>query len=170
MTAPVLLDGLRTPIGALNGALASVPAPRLGALCIKALLDRHGIPADRIDDVRMGQVVQAGVGQNPARQAALGAGLPPSVPAATVNKVCGSGLLAVIDADRAIRLGESRWVVAGGMESMSRAPYLLTDARAGYRLGNGELIDAVLRDGLQDAYGGLAMGCYGDQLATRYGF
>jgi acetyl-CoA C-acetyltransferase len=117
----------------------------------------------------MGNVVSAGLGQNPARQAALGAGLPPSVGAVTVNKVCGSGLLAVVLADRSIRLGEAELIVAGGMENMSRAPYLLTKAREGYRMGHGELLDAMIVDGLWDAYGGKPMGSYGDACAARFG-
>ena len=118
----------------------------------------------------LGNVVSAGLGQNPARQAAIGGGLPVSVGATTIGKVCGSGLKAVMLADQAIRLGDAGLVIAGGMESMSRAPYLLADARSGYRLGDGTLIDSVMRDGLRDAYGGQAMGVYGDRLASRYGF
>src|SRR3954470_8862049 len=141
-TESVIVAGVRTPIGVLGGALASVPAPSLGAACVRALLDRTGVPGDRVDEVIMGNVVSAGVGQNPARQAAIFAGLPPSVGATTVNKVCGSGLKAVMLADQAIRLGDAGLIVAGGMENMSRAPYLLTKAREGYRLGHGDLIDA----------------------------
>jgi acetyl-CoA C-acetyltransferase len=154
----------------MNGALASVPAPTLAAVCVKALLERAGVPGDRVNEVIMGQVVTAGVGQNPARQASLLAGLPPTVGATTVNKVCGSGLKAVMLADQAVRLGEAGLVVAGGMENMSRAPYLLTGARAGYRMGHGELLDAMIHDGLTDAYGHAPMGAYGDRCAARYGF
>jgi acetyl-CoA C-acetyltransferase len=164
-----IVAGVRTPIGAMNGALASVPAPQLGAACIRELLSSTGAPPAGIDEVIMGNVVSAGLGQNPARQAALGAGLPPSVGAATVNKVCGSGLLAVVLADRSVRLGEAELVVAGGMENMSRAPYLLTKAREGYRMGHGELLDAMIVDGLWDAYGGKPMGSYGDACAARFG-
>jgi acetyl-CoA C-acetyltransferase len=164
-----IIDALRTPIGGLNGSLASIPAPRLGAACIRALLDRTNLPADRVDEVLMGNVVGAGIGQNPARQAAILGGLPPSVGATTVNKVCGSGLKAVMLADQAIRLGESSLVVAGGMESMSRAPYLLSRAREGYRMGHGELLDAMIVDGLWDAYGNKHMGTYGDLCASRFG-
>jgi len=154
----------------MGGALASIPAPRLGATCIKALLARTGVPAGSIDEVIMGNVVSAGVGQNPARQAAIYAGLPASVGATTVNKVCGSGLKAVMLADQAVRLGDADLIVAGGMESMSRAPYLLAKAREGYRLGNGELIDSVIHDGLWDVYGRAAMGAYGDRCAAAYHF
>jgi acetyl-CoA C-acetyltransferase len=166
----VILAGVRTPIGAMNGALAGVPAPRLGALCIAEALRRAGVPGERVDEVLMGNVVSAGLGQNPARQAALGAGLPAAVGATTVNKVCGSGLKAVMLGDAAIRLGEARVVVAGGMESMTRAPYLLMKAREGYRMGHGELIDGMIQDGLWDVYGNKHMGTYGDQCAARFGF
>ncbi|MCA1686114.1 MAG: acetyl-CoA C-acyltransferase [Planctomycetia bacterium] len=166
----VIVAGVRTPIGALGGTLASVPAPRLGATCTKALLSRVGIRGEEVGEVIMGNVVSAGLGQNPARQAALFAGLPPSVGATTVNKVCGSGLKAVMLADQAIRLGDAGLIVAGGMESMSRAPYLLTKAREGYRMGNAELVDAMIHDGLWDIYGGQSMGTYGDRCAARYGF
>jgi acetyl-CoA C-acetyltransferase len=166
----VILAGVRTPIGAMNGALAGVPAPTLGALCIAEALRRAGVPGERVDEVIMGNVVSAGLGQNPARQAAIGAGLPAAVGATTVNKVCGSGLKAVMLADQAIRLGEARVVVAGGMENMTRAPYYLMKAREGYRMGNGELVDGMIRDGLWDVYGDKHMGTYGDQCAAKFGF
>jgi acetyl-CoA C-acetyltransferase len=162
-----LVSGIRTPIGSLSGALAEVPAPELGSLCIKQVLQGVGLKGDAVDEVIMGNVVGAGLGQNPARQAAVKAGLPPSVGATTVNKVCGSGLKAVMLADQAIRLGEARVVVAGGMESMSRAPYLLLKARQGYRMGHGELLDAMILDGLWDVYGQKHMGVYGDQCAEK---
>jgi acetyl-CoA C-acetyltransferase len=165
-----IIAGVRTPIGGLNGTLASVPAPTLAAACIRALLERTGAPPEGIDEVLFGNVVSAGIGQNPARQAALGAGLPVSVGATTINKVCGSGLKAVMLADQAIRLGDAGLVVAGGMESMSRAPYLLTKAREGYRLGHGELLDAMILDGLWDVYGQQHMGVFGERCAERYGF
>ena len=136
----LIVGGVRTPMGAMVGSLASVAAPELGAACIRALLARTGLPPGAIDEVIMGNVISAGLGQNPARQAAIFAGLPDSVGAFTVNKVCGSGLKAVMLADQAIRAGDAGIVVAGGMESMSRAPYLLTKAREGYRLGHGELL------------------------------
>jgi acetyl-CoA C-acetyltransferase len=166
----VIVAGVRTPIGAMSGALAAVPATQLGATCIKAALARAGIPAGRVDEVLMGNVVAAGLGQNPARQAAIHAGLPPSVGATTVNKVCGSGLKAVALADQAIRLGEASVVLAGGLENMSRAPYLLLKAREGYRMGNAELIDSMINDGLWDVYGNKHMGTYGDRCAARFKF
>ena len=164
----LIVSGVRTPIGAMLGSLSAVPAPQLGAVCIKALIERTGIPPERISEVIMGNVVGAGLGQNPARQAAIHAGLPASVGATTVSKVCGSGLKSVMLADQAIRLGDSSVVVAGGMENMTRAPYLLTKAREGYRMGNGELIDAMIQDGLWDVYGNKHMGTYGDQCAAKY--
>jgi acetyl-CoA C-acetyltransferase len=163
-----IVDGVRTAMGAMNGALAGVPAPRLGAACIEALLRRAGVEGSRVDEVIMGNVIGAGLGQNPARQAALFAGLPHRVGATTVSKVCGSGLKAVMLADQAIRLGEAGIVVAGGMESMSRAPYLLTRAREGYRLGHGELIDAMIHDGLWDVYNQKHMGTCGDACASAF--
>lgn len=166
----VIVAGVRTPIGAMLGALAGVPAPVLGATCIRALIERTGVAGGAIDEVLMGNVVGAGLGQNPARQAAIAAGLPAAVGATTVNKVCGSGLKAVMLADQAIRLGEAALVVAGGMENMSRAPYLLMKAREGYRMGNSELVDAMIQDGLWDVYGNKHMGTYGDQCAAKYGF
>jgi acetyl-CoA C-acetyltransferase len=166
----VILAGVRTPIGAMGGALASVPAPQLGAACIKALVERTGIAGDMIDEVVMGNVIGAGLGQNPARQAAIFAGLPESVGAVTVSKVCGSGLKAVMLADQAIRAGDAAIVIAGGMESMTRAPYLLTKAREGYRLGHGELLDAMIIDGLWDVYGQKHMGTCGDACALKYDF
>jgi acetyl-CoA C-acetyltransferase len=164
-----IVDGVRTPMGAMLGALATVPAPRLGATCIEAILRRGGVEGYCVHEVIMGNVIGAGLGQNPARQAALFAGLPEGVGATTVNKVCGSGLKAVMLADQAIRLGEAGIVVAGGMESMSRAPYLLTRAREGYRLGSGELIDATIHDGLWDVYHQKHMGTCGDVCARTFG-
>jgi acetyl-CoA C-acetyltransferase len=166
----LIVGGVRTPIGAMSGSLAAVPAPRLGATCVKAVLSRGGVEGGRVDEVIMGNVLAAGIGQNPARQAAIYAGLPDHVAAFTVNKVCGSGLQAVILAARAIRLGEAGLVVAGGMESMSQAPYLLNKAREGYRLGHGELIDSLIQDGLWDVYGNKHMGTYGERCAQKYNF
>ncbi|MFO0903371.1 MAG: acetyl-CoA C-acetyltransferase [Pirellulales bacterium] len=170
----VIVSGVRTPIGALGGSLAEVSATELGAIAIRAALGRAGLErtelaADQVDEVVMGNVVSAGLGQNPARQASILAGLPTSVGATTVNKVCGSGLKAVMLAAQAIHVGEARVVVAGGMESMSRAPYLLTKARQGYRMGHGELLDSLIVDGLWDVYGGRHMGTYGDQCAVHAG-
>lgn len=165
-----IVSAVRTPIGALGGALATVPATELGACCIRAALSRSSLPPDLVDEVIMGNVVSAGIGQNPARQATIKAGLDVSVGATTVNKVCGSGLKAVMLANQMILLGESNVVLAGGMESMSLAPYMLLQARQGYRLGNGSLVDAVIQDGLWDVYGDKHMGTYGDRCAEYYGF
>lgn len=162
-----LVSGCRTPIGSMNGVLAEVAAQELGALCIKQALQAAGLKPDKVDEVIMGNVVGAGLGQNPARQAAIRPEVPVSVGATTVNKVCGSGLKAVMMGTQAIRLGDAQVVVAGGMESMSRAPYLLTKARQGYRMGNGELIDAMINDGLWDVYGNKHMGFYGDRCAEK---
>jgi acetyl-CoA C-acetyltransferase len=166
----VIVAGVRTAMGAMNGALATVPAPNLGAVCIKALLERNGAPGRSINEVIMGNVIGAGVGQNPARQSAIFAGLPESVGAFTVNKVCGSGLKAVMLADAAIRAGDASLIVAGGMENMTRSPYLLTRAREGYRLGHGELLDSMILDGLWDAYGQKHMGTCGELCALKYHF
>jgi acetyl-CoA C-acetyltransferase len=166
----LIVAGVRTPIGTLSGALSTVPAPELAAACVKSALERAKVPFDEVDEVIMGNVVGAGVGQNPARQASIKAGLSPSVGATTINKVCGSGLKAVMYATSAIRLGYSHVVVAGGMENMSMAPYLLPQARQGYRMGNGVLVDAMINDGLWDVYGNKHMGTYGDQCAAKCGF
>jgi acetyl-CoA C-acetyltransferase len=166
----LIVAGARTPIGSLLGVLSTIPAPDLGATCIRAVLGRAGVPPDEVDEVIMGNVVAGGIGQNPARQAAIKASVPPSVGAVTINKVCGSGLKSVMLAAQAIRLGESNVVVAGGMESMSLAPYLLPRARQGYRMGHGQLVDSMIQDGLWDVYGNEHMGTYGDQCATKYKF
>jgi acetyl-CoA C-acetyltransferase len=166
----LILAGVRTPIGSLGGVLSTVPATELGATCIKAALAKANVPPDEVDEVIMGNVVGAGLGQNPARQAAIKGGLPVSVGATTINKVCGSGLKAVMLATQSIRLGHSHVVVAGGMENMSLAPYLLTQARQGYRMGNGVLVDSMIHDGLWDVYGDKHMGVYGDQVAAKYQF
>jgi len=171
MKSEVILAGaVRTAMGAFNGAFAEVPATALGSAAIKASLERAGVLAGQVDEVIFGNVLSAGLGQNPARQAGMGAGLPASVGATTVNKLCGSGLKAVMLAAQAVQAGDASAVVAGGMESMSRAPYLLDKARTGYRMGHGQLIDSVLRDGLWDAYGDFHMGTCGDQCAAKYGF
>lgn len=166
----LILAAVRTPIGSMNGALSSVSAPQLASRCIEQALERAGVAPDTVDEVILGNVLGAGVGQNPARQASIGANLPASVGATTVNKVCGSGLKSVMLAAQAIRLGDARVVVAGGTENMSRAPYLLPRARQGYRLGHAELLDAMIHDGLWDIYGNQHMGVYGDRCAERYGF
>jgi acetyl-CoA C-acetyltransferase len=162
-----LAGGVRTPIGAFCGALAEVPAPRLGAIAVKASLARSGAPPESVHEVVMGNVVSAGLGQNVARQCSLGAGLSNAVGATTVNRVCGSGLKAVMMAAQAIQLGEAGVIVAGGTESMSRAPYLLERARGGYRMGNGELVDSMIRDGLWDVYNQCHMGTCGDATARK---
>lgn len=171
MPDPVYLaGGTRTAIGAFLGALAEVSAPALGSATVKAALTRAGISADSVDEVIFGNVISAGLGQNVARQVALGAGLAPSVGATSINKVCGSGLKAVMLAAQAIRCGDAAVIVAGGTESMSRTPYLLEKARSGYRMGNGELIDSMIRDGLWDVYNNLHMGTCGDRCAAKYHF
>jgi acetyl-CoA C-acetyltransferase len=158
MSDAFILSGCRTAIGKFQGALAPLTAPRLGAVAVKEALKRAKVEPGHVDEVVMGNVLQAGVGQNPARQAAIFAGIPPSVPPFTVNKVCGSGLKAVMLAAQAIKAGDAQVVVAGGMESMSNAPYLLRKAREGYRLGNGELTDSLVADGLWDVYNDFHMG------------
>ena len=165
----VILGAARTPIGAFLGGLAPLRAPELGAIAIKCALERAGMSAESVDEVFMGNVVQAGVGQAPARQAALGAGLPNAVPCTTVNKVCGSGLKSVMLAATQIAAGEARLVVAGGMESMSNAPYLARGLRAGLPLGEHRLEDANLVDGLMDAYGHGHMGLGGELVAEQCG-
>jgi len=162
--------GVRTPFGSLNGALADLTAPQLGSVAIRHALLRAGVRADDVDEVFFGNVISAGIGQNPARQAALGAGLPVSCGATTIHKVCGSGMRAVILAGQTIQCGDGGLIVAGGCESMTNAPYLLGHARSGYRLGHGELIDAMIRDGLWDVYTNKHMAVCGDQCAIKYGF
>ena len=165
MASSVILSAARTPIGSFNGALSSVSAPDLGAAAVSGALDRAGVSPDQLDEVVLGNVVSAGVGQAPARQAAIAAGVPDSVACFTVNKVCGSGLKAVMLADQAIRAGDIEVAVAGGMENMSQAPFLLDKARTGYGYGNGTLIDSLFHDGLRDPYSGDAMGVAGDLCA-----
>ena len=171
MTGNVYLAGtVRTAIGSFGGAFAEVPATKLGSAAIKAALERATLDPKAVDEVIMGNVLSAGLGQNPARQAALGAGLPQSVGATTIAKVCGSGLKAIMLAAQAIQCGDATVAVAGGMENMSRTPYLLENARSGYRLGDGQLVDSLLRDGLTDAYAGTHMGSCGDACAAKYDF
>jgi acetyl-CoA C-acetyltransferase len=165
-----IVSATRTPIGAFMGALSSLRAPELGATAIKAAVERAKLSPDQIGEVFMGNVLQAGIGQAPARQALIFAGLPKSVPATTVNKVCGSGMQAVIFGARAIALGERDLVVAGGMESMSNVPYYLEKARSGYRMGDGKLTDGMIFDGLWDPYNNVHMGNCGDACAKEYGF
>jgi acetyl-CoA C-acetyltransferase len=165
-----LTGGVRTPIGGFCGSFESTPAPALGSTVVKAALARSGIPREKVDEVIFGNVVGAGLGQNVARQVAIGAGLDPSVGAMTVNKVCGSGLKTVMVAAQAIKAGDASLIIAGGTENMSRAPYLLDRARGGYRMGNGELTDAMIKDGLWDIYNNVHMGTCGDRCAEKYGF
>src|SRR5213594_5231762 len=169
MISEVYLNGgARTPIGGFCGAFESTPAPALGSAVVKAALARSGIPAEAVDEVIFGNVIGAGLGQNVARQAAIGAGLSPSIGATTVSKVCGSGLKAVMLAAQAIQCGDASVIVAGGTENMSRAPYLLEKARSGYRMGHGELIDSMIRDGLWDVYNNVHMGTCGARCAEKY--
>ena len=168
MDQPVILSAVRTPVGKFLGALSSLSATELGAKAIAEAVRRAGIDPASVDEAVMGNVVQAGLGQNPARQAALRGGLNPRVAAMTINKVCGSGLKAVALAAQAVALNESEIVAAGGMESMSNCPYLLTKARTGYRLGNGELIDSMIQDGLWDVYENYHMGLTGEIVAEKY--
>src|SRR6266568_5078666 len=171
MISEVYLNGgARTAIGGFCGAFESTPAPALGSAVVKAALVRSGIPAEAVDEVIFGNVIRAGLGQNVARQVAIGSGLSPTIGATTVNKVCGSGLKAVMLAAQAIQCGDASVVVAGGTENMSRTPYLLEKARSGYRMGNGELVDAMIRDGLWDVYNNIHMGTCGDRCAGKYGF
>jgi len=169
MNNPVIVSAVRTAVGSFGGGLKSIPATALGSLVIKEALARVRVAPEAVDQVVMGNVIQAGLGQNPARQAALGAGLPVNTGALTVNKVCGSGLEAVIIAADRIRAGTAEIVIAGGMENMSRAPFLLREARFGFRLGDGKLVDAMVCDGLWDAYGDVHMGTLTDELARRHG-
>ncbi len=164
----VIVNAVRTPLGAFNGIFSPIPATKLGSLVIAEALNRAHLRGDRVDEVYMGCVLSAGLGQAPARQASIGAGIPHSVGATMVNKVCGSGLKAVILASQAIGLGEARIVVAGGMENMTRAPYLLEKARQGYRLGHGELTDSLVKDGLWDVYNNFHMGSAGELCAAKY--
>jgi len=168
METPVILSAVRTPVGRFQGGLASFSAPELGAKVVAEAARRAGLDPKQIDEAILGNVIQAGLGQNPARQAALKGGCDPRVAALTINKVCGSGLKAVALAAQAVQLGESEIVVAGGMESMTNAPYLLPQARSGYRLGDGKLIDSMIHDGLWDSYEDFHMGMTGELVAEKY--
>ncbi|HKO95138.1 MAG TPA: acetyl-CoA C-acyltransferase, partial [Polyangiaceae bacterium] len=168
MTSVYIASIARTPIGSFLGALSSLAAPALGAVAIRAALERARIKPEQVDEVLMGNVLSAGIGQAPARQAALGAGLPVSVPCTTVSKVCGSGLQAIIQGYRSILTGDAQLVVAGGMESMSNAPYYLERARTGLRMGHGKLTDGMIVDGLWDPYNDFHMGNAGEMCAQRY--
>jgi len=166
----VISSAARTPIGSLQGALGSVTAGKLGAAAIKGAMDRAGVEPAAIDALFMGNVLQAGQGQAPARQAAIYAGLDPRTPAVTLNKMCGSGLESIIQASRAVALGDATVAVAGGMESMTNAPYLVPGARGGLRLGNATLVDSLVHDGLWDVYNDKHMGSCAELCATKYGF
>jgi acetyl-CoA acetyltransferases len=164
-----ILSAARTPIGKFGGGLSTVPAPELGAVAIRAAIERAGIAPERVDEAIMGEVLQAGVGQAPARQAALKAGLPEGVSATTINKVCGSGLKAVMMGSAAIRAGDAEVIVAGGMESMNLAPYLLPGARAGYRLGDATVVDSTVHDGLWCSSCDVHMGLHAERVAGKHG-
>ena len=164
----VIISAARTPVGKFLGSLKGFSATQLGAIAVRESVKRAGIKPEDVDEVIMGCVIQAGLGQNPARQAALNGGIPSTVSAVTVNKVCGSGLKAVMMAAQGVQLGDSEMVVAGGMESMSNAPYLIPKAREGYRLGNGELVDSMINDGLWCAFENYHMGCTGEVVAEEY--
>jgi len=169
METPVILSAVRTPVGKFQGGLSSFSAPELGGKVVADAARRAGLDTKQIDEAILGNVVQAGLGQNPSRQAALKGGCDPRVAAMTINKVCGSGLKAVALAAQAVMLGESEIVVAGGMESMSNCPYLLPQARTGYRIGDGVIVDSMVHDGLWDAYENFHMGMTGELVAEKYG-
>jgi acetyl-CoA C-acetyltransferase len=168
MREAVIVAAVRTPVGKFQGSLAGFTAPKLGALAVREAVRRSGFAPAEIDECIMGCVLQAGLGQNPARQAAIYGGLPPESAALTVNQVCGSGLRAASLAAQAVALGDAEVIVAGGMESMSNAPYLLPQARSGYRMGNGTIIDAMIHDGLWEAYRGFHMGVAAEMIAEKY--
>ena len=166
----VILSARRTPIGSFQGALAPLSAPQLGAAAIRGAIEAAGVQAADLDETIMGCVLPAGLGQAPARQAALGGGVPVQVPATTVNKMCGSGMKAIMIGADQLLAGNARLLVAGGLESMSNAPYLLPKARSGYRMGHGEILDHMFYDGLQSPWDGKLMGCFADATADKYGF
>ncbi|MBP7248477.1 MAG: acetyl-CoA C-acetyltransferase [Negativicutes bacterium] len=169
MTEVVIVSAVRTALGSFNGSLANVPAVELGSIVIKEALNRAGVAPDQVDEVIFGNVLQAGLGQNPARQASILAGIPESVPAISINKVCGSGLRTVAFAAQSIISGDNDIVVAGGMENMSMAPFLLDKARWGYRMGDGKLVDSMIQDGLWDAFNNYHMGITAENVAEKYG-
>lgn len=169
MREVVIISAVRTPVGSFCGALGQIPAAQLGALVIKEAINKAGITVDQVDEVILGNVLQAGLGQNPARQAAIKAGIPQEVPAWTLNKVCGSGLKSIVCAAQAIMIGDADIIVAGGMESMSLAPYLLSKARTGYRMGNDTVVDSMIQDGLTDAFSNIHMGITAENIAEQFG-
>src|SRR3954452_9126674 len=166
----VILGGARTPIGSFLGTLSSLAAPKLGSIAIKCALQNSGVQPEQIQQVIMGNVLQAAIGQAPARQAGIGAGIPVAAGAGTVNKVCGSGLKAIMYAANDIRCDEYELAIAGGMESMSNAPYALTQARGGYRMGNGKMLDLMIHDGLWDPYGDKHMGNCAELCVSKFNF
>jgi acetyl-CoA C-acetyltransferase len=170
MKNSVILSAARTPVGSFLGKLSSLPAPALGAVAIRGALERAGVRPEEVEQVILGNVLQAGIGQAPARQASLAAGIPNSVPCITLHKVCGSGMRSVMDAANAIAAGEYDVAVAGGMESMSNAPYLLERARSGYRMGNSVLVDSMIKDGLWDPYKDIHMGNCAEMCVAKYHF
>src|SRR5258707_6197687 len=165
----VIISGCRTPVGKFQGSLSDLSAPQLGAIAVREAVKRAELDATQVDECIMGNVVSAGLGQNPARQAAIFGGLAPAVGAMTINKACGSGLEAVALAAQGVHTGNSSVVVAGGMESMTNAPYLLPQARKGYRLGNAQIVDSMVHDGLWDIYNNYHMGITGENVAEKYG-
>src|SRR5437588_9095025 len=165
----VIISGCRTPVGKFQGSLSDFTAPQLGAMVVREAVKRAGIDPAQVDECIMGNVVSAGLGQNPARQAAIYGGLSPATGAMTINKVCGSGLKSVALAAQAIQTENSSIVVAGGMESMTNAPYLLPQARKGYRLGNAQIVDSMVNDGLWDIYNNYQLGYTGENVAEKYG-
>jgi acetyl-CoA C-acetyltransferase len=169
MDEPVIVSAVRTPVGSFGGQFADTSATELGTRAVEAALERAGLSGDHVDEVVLGCVLQAGLGQNPARQVALGAGIPQEVPATTINMLCGSGLKSVAIASQMIRAGDANVVVAGGMENMSRAPYLVPTGRFGARLGDATLIDSLQHDGLTDAFNHVAMGVTAENIAERWG-
>src|SRR5919108_1986545 len=164
----VIISGVRTAVGKFQGSLSDMSAPQLGAIVVREAVKRAKMDAAKVDECIMGNVISAGLGQNPARQAAIFGGLAPEVSAMTVNKVCGSGLKAVALGAQAIQTGNSEIVVAGGMESMTNAPYLLPQARKGYRLGNSQIVDSMIQDGLWEVYNNYHMGVTGENVAEKY--
>ena len=166
----LIVAGVRTAMGAMGGGLAAVPATQLGATCVKALVARTGVPGEAVSEVIMGNCIAAGLGMNPARQVGINGGLPPSVGATTLNRACASGMRAVMLGAQAIRAGDSEVVIAGGMENMTRPPYLLLKGREGYRMGHDQVYDALIHDGLTDAFTNKHMGVFADRTAEKYGF
>ncbi|MDP7266269.1 MAG: acetyl-CoA C-acyltransferase, partial [Candidatus Thermoplasmatota archaeon] len=168
MKEPVIISAVRTPLGKFNGTLKNMPATKLGSLVIEECVKRAGIAKEDVDEVIMGMVLQAGIGQNPARQAALSAGIPENKGAMTINKVCGSGLKSIMIAANSIKVGEHDIIVAGGMENMAQAPYYLHKARDGYRMGDGKIVDGMVYDGLWEVYNDFHVGMTGERIAEHY--